>query len=119
MIRLTVLERIILFAIVPRQGSFNHMDLAQGIIQQIHFPPSERAELELIDVGGKVEWNEDKEADHEKEIELDVGGVKLIQDALAKMSDAGELPMDGISLYRKFLLPGPTVVDSAEDEGEE
>jgi hypothetical protein len=113
MIELTVLERVILFGILPRQGSFNEMDIAQGIINQIHFPPQERDQIGLKDQGGTVIWDNEKESEHTKEVEFGVAGLALVHDTLTSMSEKNELPIDALSLWRKFCSPGPKIVEQS------
>jgi hypothetical protein len=109
--KLSVRERLMLLALLPREGSYTNLKLIRKTREALSFSEKENADLGFREEdreGSRVlAWN--VSADVSKEIKIGETVANLIKSELSKLSDAGKLSDDHIPIYEKFF----------EEEGEE
>ena len=99
---LNILERVVIMNILPRTGSFVNVRAAKNTGKILMITDEERKELDLQVNGGTTTWND--KGKEEKQFEIPPSSVKIIRDTLKDLDAKGQLPMDAISAYEKFLL---------------
>ncbi len=100
----TILERVLLMGIIPREGNIIDMNTAQNVRNVAQFSTEELDGLKMVQTESGMQW--DAEAANEigdKDIVVGVSGAELIKKTLMKLSDEEKLPIDALSLYRKFV----------------
>lgn len=101
---LTVLERIELQIVLPKEGKYIEMTLAGRIVEKIKLTSEEIESYELKElpdnrgIQGK-EWR-DKET---SVFEFTDNELKLVQKELKKLDEEGKLSLSLIKLYDKFI----------------
>lgn len=112
--KVTILERVLLMGILPREGNVVDMNNSQNIRTAVEFSPEDLDKLKVVQTEKGMEW--DAEAANEigeKDVVVGVSGAELIKKTLKKLSDEEKLPMDALSLYRKFVDADLTVRDDS------
>lgn len=103
-IELSLVERMQLGSILPREGKFITLRLVQLIREQITFSQEEIDLLELRDgENGVVTWNGAKTASGAKVLSLTPRMVGVIENALRKLDKEAKLTAATLSLYEKFI----------------
>ena len=100
-VNLNVLERIVIMNILPRTGSFVNVRSAKNTTKILTISKEEQTEIELARNGNTTTWND--EGAKAKEFELPPSSVKIIRDALKDLDAKGQLPVDAVTTYEKFL----------------
>ncbi len=99
---LTIKERLILLQILPKVGNIVILRTLKELHEALQFTEDEISAFSLNVNDGQVLWNE--EVAHP--VEVDIGGTHakaIITTALAELETAGKIPLDGLSLYEKFM----------------
>lgn len=112
--KVTIIERVILMGIIPREGNIIDMNNAQNIRKVTQFSPEELDALKMVQNEKGMQW--DAEAANkigEKDIVVGVSGAELIKKTLMELSDEEKLPIDALSLYRKFVDADLTIRDDS------
>lgn len=111
---LNVTERFLLMSILPREGNIIDMNNAQNIKSVAQFSPEELDKLKPATTETGMRWDVEGAIEvGEKDVVVGVSGAELIKKTLKKLSDEEKLPMDCISLYRKFVDADLVVRDEA------
>jgi len=98
---LTVLERLVLLSILPKEGNFVTLKLVRKLRENLSFDEAEIKELNFAQDGDQVKWNE--KANVTKRVNIGEKMNDLIQEALKKLDDEKKLREDHFSLYEKFV----------------
>lgn len=100
--QLTVLERLMIPAILPQQGGIVELRAAQEVAEAVQLTPAEIAEWEVRDEdGGVVKWNTKKAA--EVAIELSPAAATLLRKELVAKEASKTLEQAHVSLYTKLV----------------
>lgn len=99
---LTVLERLVLLSILPKEGDFTTIKLLRKLRESLSFDEEEHKELSFIQDGDQVRWNE--AANLTKQIQIGEKQSDLIHDALKKLDEEKKLTDNHFSLYEKFVV---------------
>ena len=100
-VNLNILERVVIMNILPRTGSFVNVRAAKNTTKILTISKEEQTEIELARNGNTTTWND--EGAKAKEFELPPSSVKIIRDALKDLDAKGQLPVDAVTTYEKFL----------------
>jgi len=98
---LTVLERLVLLSVLPKEGDFVTLKLVRKLRENLSFDEAEIKELNFAQDGDQVRWNE--KASITKRINIGEKMSDLIQGALKKLDDEKKLREEHFSLYEKFV----------------
>lgn len=111
--KLTIHERITLSSILPVKSDFSTVRYLRTLLEALGLTEEEKKKFgyqELTDNEGNptgaVKWN----SEHAKtECGIDFGETmfNLTKETLKKLSDTKELHIGHVSLYEKFVDPGP------------
>jgi len=98
---LTVIERLVLLNILPKEGDFTTIKLVRKLRENLSFDEDEHKKLNFVQEGGQVRWNQDALAN--KRINIGEKMADIIHDALKKLNDEKKLTDEHFSLYEKFV----------------
>ena len=98
--KLTVLERLYLPTILPAKGKYIEVLQVQQIKQAIEFTTDEIEYYNLRDTDRGVSF--DRQKIDEKDFQLSLSQLKIIQDTLDNLSERGEFTEDLIPLYQRL-----------------
>jgi len=98
---LSVLERLVLLSILPKEGNFVTLKLLRKLRENLSFDEGEIKELNFAQDGDQVRWNE--KANITKQISIGEKMTDLVCEALKKLDDEKKLREDHFSLYEKFV----------------
>ena len=106
--KLTVLERLRLFEIVPREGDFATLKTVRTLREAISISEAEAKEFAFKatpnESGTQYAWN--NKGMEEREVEIGGPAVAIVAEALKKMNTDKKLTDDFFSLYEKFVGEG-------------
>lgn len=98
---LTVLERLVLLNLLPKEGSFTTLKLVRKAREALSFDDIENRKLAFVQDGDQVRWNESERI--VKEVELgDMMTLEVVK-ALKKLDEDGKLRDEHLTLYEKFI----------------
>ena len=98
---LTVVERLVLLNILPKEGDFTTIKLLRKLRENLSFDEDEHKKLNFVQDGDQVRWNQAELSD--KRIQIGEKQSDLIHDALKKLNDEKKLTDEHFSLYEKFV----------------
>lgn len=100
--KLTVLERIVLPLILPKEGDYLTLKTAAEAQKEIALTDDEMDEVELkVGDKGQLNWNPKKAK--EKEVKITARATVMIEEALKKLNDEKKLTPDHMTLFEKFV----------------
>lgn len=112
--RLTIMDRFAILGILPKQGSFLQLATSEEIKEKVNFSKEEREEAHLREPEpGKVQW----ERELIKDLKFDDKETALVTEQLTKLDKSGNLAVEHIEIYRKFML-GAKEVEEVKDAAE-
>lgn len=99
--KLTVIDRLVIPSILPKQGKLIEMMIADTITQMIKFTAEEISLLEFKDTESGTMWNAQK----------DIGVVftftaeqlKCLRDSVNRVDEAGQVNKDALKTCQKIL----------------
>lgn len=98
---LTVVERLVLLNILPKEGDFTTIKLLRKLRENLSFDEDEHKKLNFVQDGDQVKWNQEALAD--KQIAIGEKMADIIQDALKKLNTEKKLTNEHFTLYEKFV----------------
>jgi len=98
--QLTVLERLLLLNLLPKEGDFTTIKLVRQAREALSFNEEEHKKLNFRQEGDQTIWNP---VNIMKEVKLGDLMVEKITEALKKKNDDKKLREDDFSLYEKFV----------------
>jgi len=106
--KLNTFERLILLAILPREGNFITLKIIRQLREALSFTEEEVKVLKFVQDAEKqmTTWNLD--ADKPKEINMGEKATDLIVEALKKLDKGMKLTDQHFELYEKFVEQGGT-----------
>uniref|UniRef100_A0A6M3X5J4 Uncharacterized protein n=1 Tax=viral metagenome TaxID=1070528 RepID=A0A6M3X5J4_9ZZZZ len=99
--KLTVVERLVLLNILPKEGDFTTIKLLRKLRENLSFDEDEHEKLNFVQDGDQVRWNQNALTD--KHIQIGEKQADLIHDALKKLNTEKKLTNEHFSLYEKFV----------------
>jgi hypothetical protein len=100
--QLTVRERLVLIASLPKEGDFTTLKLVRKVRETLSFSEEEHKALEFKSLdNGILIWNQK----NEPVLDFDCGEKvqEIIENALRKLDKEHHLTEDHLSLFEKFL----------------
>jgi hypothetical protein len=97
---LNILQRILIFTILPKEGSLLTMKTLKGLKEKILFSEEEVEEFELRIEDTKYLWNTEK--DKEIVVALTEGETKLVVEGLKELDKQGKITEQFLSLCELF-----------------
>ena len=98
---LTVLDRILLFSILPKEGDITTVRTVRKLREDLSFSDEEQQTIELTTANDKVTWNSQTAVS--KEIGIGTKAHALIVQALERLSQDKKLTPEFIQLYDRFI----------------
>ena len=99
-IELTVIERIMLSQLLPKEGNFTNLKLLRAVKEELSFNEDENKKLDFRLVGDKTVWN-----DVNILREFNFGNVisGIISTELEKLNNEEKLLEEHLTLYEKLI----------------
>ena len=97
--KLSVLERIQLLGILPKEGDFSTLKIVRGLQNDLGFSEEELKETELVLKDNHYGWKKEVE----KDVQIGDKGTDIIKDSLKKLSEQKKLSIQMMDLYEKFV----------------
>ena len=104
--KLSVVERIVLLNLLPKEGNFNTLKLIRVARESLSFNDIENQKLKFKQNGDQVVWDVQGAIDIDAHFETEIGETanQLIVDELTKLDKEGKLTDETFSLYEKFMI---------------
>ncbi len=100
--KLSVLDRVSLLNILPREGDITSLRLVRETRENLSFSETERAELQFKTFPtGHMKWKDN--GNIEKDIELGDTVIGMIVVALKTLNEKKELLEEYLDLYERFV----------------
>lgn len=96
---LTVMERVVLFNLLPEKGTFTTVRAVHDLRMALPLTEEERDTCGFQENEQGVGWQTDFEAD----IPINVEQFRVCKEALTGLDRRGELTLQHVSLYEKFV----------------
>jgi hypothetical protein len=105
--KLTVLERAILTAILPKEGNFKTLKTVRKLREAVTLSEDEVKKWEPVLTDDKMTWkvldDNGNPIPQEADVEISELGEELIREALEKMDKENKLKEEHFTLYEKFV----------------
>ena len=98
---LTVLERLVLLNVLPKEGDFTTLKLVRKLREDLSFDEDEHKKLVFVQDGDQVRGNESVNVT--KRVMIGEKQADIIQETLKKLNDEKKLTDNHYSLYEKFV----------------
>lgn len=98
---LTLLERIVLQSILPKEGDFITFRLIKELRTELSFTEAEIKEFGIRQEGDRLMWDTDKT--RPKNIEIGDTVKSIIVNALNKINEDGKVNDENYTLFEKFV----------------
>jgi len=104
---LTVLERLVLQGLLPKEGNYATLKLLRKAREALSFDDLENKRLMFIQDGEQIRWDEEESKKIVKDIEIGEMMTIEVNKALKKLNEEGKLRDEHITLYEKFIEGQP------------
>ena len=98
---LSILERLIVLHLLPKEGSFANLKLLRVAKESLSFNEEENKALNFRQEGEQIKW--DNVVVTDKEIEVGEVVTQMIVKELKKMDGEGKLIEEHVGVYEKFI----------------
>lgn len=98
---LSVLERLLLLNILPKEGDFTTLKIVRTMRDDLSFSEEEHKILQFTQEGDQLRWKSG--ADKPKQINFGEKATDLIVEALKKLNTDKKLTEQHMGLYEKFV----------------
>ena len=98
---LSVMERLVLLGILPKEGNFLTIKLVRQLRESLSFSEEENKAYSFKQEGDQIAWN--TTTDQNKEIKIGEKMTDMVADVLKKMDKDKALKDDHYTLYEKFV----------------
>lgn len=99
---LTVAERLMLLAILPKEGDYTTLRIVRKLREDLSFSEAEHDELGITVRDGLVRWTA-LASGHRKAIDIGKKAGEVIGAALVDLDERKKLTLDHIHLYEAFV----------------
>ncbi|MDD2680392.1 MAG: hypothetical protein PHO03_06310 [Candidatus Omnitrophica bacterium] len=100
--KLTILERLVLGAILPQKNNYTTMIAVQEIKDKIAITIEEIEEYQIVFEDLQTRWSKEGE-NYEIDVEFGKTLSVIINEALQEKNKTNELTLEMLSLYEKFV----------------
>jgi len=104
-LELSIIERIVLMGILPKEGNFKTMRQLRVLREEIGFSDEETARIKLREENGLVRWDPKETAD--KMVEMGLNMREALNGILVKLDKEGKLLENMVTLYEKIVGVDP------------
>jgi hypothetical protein len=104
MVELSVLERIALLGILPREGNFLTLKILRQLREALSFSEEELSDFELRQEENSFHWN--PKAERPKEVPIGAKAREIIAKRLEELDKAEKLTDELFGLYERFVEKG-------------
>lgn len=101
---LTIKERLLLGAVLPREGSSVTLRVLRKLRESLSFSEEELAQFGFVSEGDGVRWRDDIPQD--TEVEIGPKAFAIIQNTLDEFEKKGKLHEDFLHLWERFCEKG-------------
>jgi len=101
--KLTVLERLALLNILPKEGNFITLKIVRKLREDLSFSEEEIKRLEFKEDEGRVSWNPREAEKIIKDIKIGNKANSIIVEILEKLDKEKKLTDQHFTLYEKFI----------------
>ena len=108
-LNLTVLERLLLLRVLPKQGNLTTLRIVRELERDLSFSEEEHAALQFVTEGVSVRWKAENAID--KEVEFGPKARELVLAGLAELDKQEALTLDWLDLCDKFGYVGDDATD--------
>lgn len=98
---LKVLERVMLFNLLPVEGDFGTLRVVRRLKEELELTTDEQVLIGFSRNGPEFKW--ERELDPAKEFDLDATALRIISDRLKDLDAKKKLTMQHYSLYERFV----------------
>jgi len=107
-LEMNVRDRMILEGLVPAQGNWLDMAIAEDIADKIKVSRKERQKLideQIVTLvpGGGLDFDEERLDETKKTVPFNEGEMRLLAKTLREKAEKGQLPRVAVGLYRSFV----------------
>jgi len=104
-VELTVLERLVLSGLLPKEGNFTNLKLVRQLKEELSFNDIENQKLKFIQEGDQVKWNMVEGEKVRKKVTFADDSImkETIIKELKKLNDDKKLRDEHFTLYEKFI----------------
>jgi hypothetical protein len=100
---LTVVDRVILLSVLPREGDISTLKILRDLQAAIGFTEEEVEKLEMKSSEKGTTWRQDEGAKLNKDIEIGPRAYNVIEDAFKRLSEAKKLTLEHLPTFEKFV----------------
>ena len=101
--KLTILERITLLQILPKEGDFITLKVLRDLGSVLGFSEEDHKKYKIVQNGDRVTWDNGKEEKDGSELEIGEKATEIIKEALLNMDKEKKLQANHMSVYEKFI----------------
>ena len=98
--KLTIKDRLVIPALLPKQGRIIEMQTVAGIIDQVKFTPEEITRYGLVDSPGGATWNSKIKGDIE--VSFLPEQINVLKSGVVKMDESESVTFDMIETIMKI-----------------
>ena len=99
--KLSVIERIALVNILPKEGNVKTLRMLRTLKEDLAFSDQENKDLNVRQEGDLIKW--DVAMERPKEVHIGETMTDLIKTSMEKLSNEGKLPEVYLDLYDRFF----------------
>lgn len=99
--KLTVLERVVLLSILPKEGDFTTIKIVRELRESLSFTEKEHVLLQFKTKDNALHWNPDNEMI--ADIAIGNKAHTIIENVLVEMNKEKKITDEVFSLYEKFI----------------
>jgi len=100
---LTVMERLILLNVLPKEGDFTTIKLVRKLRENLSFDEEEHKALNFVQNGDQVTWDVEAAEKAPRHVQIGEKMTDIIHGALKKLNDEKKLSEQHLSLYERFV----------------
>lgn len=103
--KLTILERIMLLGLLPKEGNFLTLRMVRELREELSFSEQENKDFNLVlnTETGNVTWSVETGTNPEKDVSIGTKMKALIVELLTALDADNKLTEQHCSLYEKFV----------------
>lgn len=114
-LKLSVLERIKLLAVLPVEGSFLTLKIVRRLRDALSFSEAEHKDFGLRESGGMFLWGRSEN----RMFRFGPKALEVIKTTIVALDSAGKLPAELVDVAARFLPPVEDEEESTESEVED
>jgi hypothetical protein len=101
--KLTVIDRVILLAVLPRESDISTLKILRDLTGTIGFNEEEVGKLEMSSSEKGTTWNRNVADTLDRDFEIGPRAHSLIEESFKKLSEAKKLTIEHLPTFEKFV----------------